>query len=166
MPRKTQEVRCPLCRLPFENPFEYEKMEPSVPINRELMTDMMNKYGCCDPKYLDIKTGMCVAPMLQKNETYAKHPATSVCVQTFCRAEGPHQCRKHELFNPFCHGALTPNGCQCYSKTYAQRMKLREVMENDRKQKERAANEQYKAAVKRQKVADEPPAEPALPAPK
>ncbi len=97
---------------------------------------------------------MYVAPMLQENEAYANHPATSVCVQTFCRAEGPHQCRKHELVNPFCHGALTRKGCQCDSKTYSERMALRGVMESDRKAKEREANKEYNAAAKRQKVAD------------
>jgi hypothetical protein len=45
-------------------------------------------------------------------------------------------------------------------------MKLREVMENGRKAKEREARKKDNASIKRQKVADEPPAEPAQTAPK
>jgi hypothetical protein len=131
--------RCPLCRLPFKKGFVDEKNTHTVTITQKQMTDWMNKYGGLGRKNVDPTTGKYIAPVLESGQAYATHPDTSWSVQNYCYLDGPHECRKHGLVNPWCMDALTEKGCQCASKSYSERQTLLSVMENGRRTKEAAS---------------------------
>lgn len=152
-------TRCPLCRLPFEGDFKGGKNEPVVPITRELMAEIMDRYGGCGFQHVDSKTGKFVAPVLKKGEVYAKHPVTEACVQIWCRVEGPHQCERSGLLLTPCILSLDPHkGCECDSLHHTQKQVLLNCKRQAMEEKEMQAEKQKQAAGKQSDEQSDQPA--------
>ncbi len=165
--RKQEEghqCQCPLCR----HPLSFGPQERTVTITPKFMTELMNKYGGCDSKFVNTGTKLFEAPRLKKGTTYASHPGTQATVQMACQIQGPHQCQMHRCVAPFCNNSLQSKGCQCMSLTSDQKKTLRDATWGVAgEQQASGADERRKVKVKEQMPALPAPALPApsLPAP-
>jgi hypothetical protein len=154
--------RCPMCR----HPLLFGPLEPrTFKITQVMMTGILNTFGGCDGRFKDPKTGLFVAPQLEKGMSYATHQNFRGSVALACKFQGPHHCQRHACSRPFCDNSLTLKGCQCNKLTAHQKQLCRNaIWGKEGEQQASGADECRKTKVKKQMPAAPAPA-PAPPAP-